>query len=419
MGEIIQMSIKELERLRVLQKTVERELTQKQASLLLNLTERQVRKLIRNFKKEGVKSLISKKRGKPSNRQKEERLKKEVLKIISEKYKDFGPTLIQEKLKENHQISIGVETVRQWMSQSKLWFPKKKKQKTHPLRRKRDCFGELIQIDGSHHAWFEERGQPCVLLVFIDDATGKLTSLHFSEGESLEGYFASLKKHLFKYGRPKALYSDHFSVFEGTVYKDNLTQFHKALKTLDIQLILANSPQAKGRVERANRTLQDRLVKEMRLKGISSIKEANAYVQEFIEKYNHKFSKEPASSFNAHRSLDAQFDLDRCLTRYEERTLTKDLLFQFHNTFYKILEPIKWFKGQTVEIRVNPRMRIFLKDKELKFKPLNEIIDKHSIDSLPLKWKKSRGAKFQPSSHPWKNPSYKQDLKYKEMRKVV
>jgi hypothetical protein len=166
----------------------------------------------------------------------------------------------------------------------------------------------------------------------LDDATGKISSLYFSKGESLDADFHALEKHLTHYGRPVSIYSDHFAVFDSPV-EGNLTQFKRALKTLGINSILANSPQAKGRVERANRTLQDRLIKEMRLLKISTIEEANAYADRFVEIFNQKFSKEPASLFDAHRPLGTQADLTRILSRYDERTLSKDAVFQFHNKF--------------------------------------------------------------------------------------
>jgi hypothetical protein len=198
------------------------------------------------------------------------------------------------------------------------------------------------------------RGQrrKSALIVFVDDATGKITSLYFSKEESLDAYFNALEKHLKHYGRPRNIYSDRFSVFDSPV-EGNLTQFKRTLKTLGISSILANSPQAKGRVERANRTLQDRLIKEMRLLGISTIEEANKYANRFIEIYNRKFSREPASQPDAHRPLETQVDLTRVLSRYEERTLTKDAMFQFHSRFYKIGEGlgIAVPKGKKIEIR--------------------------------------------------------------------
>ena len=192
-----------------------------------------------------------------------------------------------------------------------------------------------------------------MLLVFVDDATEKLTALHFSKSESLEGYFRTLEKHLLRYGRLQSVYSDRFSVFDSSVEK-NLSQFQRALTTLDIKSILAFSPQAKGRVERMKRTLQDRLIKEMRLKKISSIDEAKKFVPEFVEMYNLKFSKEPASEFDAHRPLGTEVDFSRVLSRYEERTLSKDAMFQFHNKFYKITKEMKGMtlRGRKIEVRV-------------------------------------------------------------------
>lgn len=416
MEEILSMSTKELERLRVLQKTLEKELTQKEAADLLNLSDRQVRKLIKKLKIEGAKALISKKRGKPSNRQKEKKFKSHVLNIIQEKYSDFGPTLIQEKLDENHLIKLGKETIRQWMIKHLLWTAKQKKKNLHPLRERKACFGQLIQIDGSHHDWFEGRGPKCVLIVFIDDATSKLTSLHFSEGESLEAYFVALKKHLLKFGRPKELYSDHFSVFEAPQQKDHLTQFKRALNCLDISIRLASSPQAKGRVERANRILQDRLVKEMRLRGISSIEEANRFLGQFISFYNHKFSKEPASTFDAHRSLEPRTPLSRILSRYEERTVLKDLSFQFHNTYYQILQQPSSLQGKKIEVRlIHGKMCVFLGDKKLKVRELMQIKQPERSKDLILNWKEERGVKSQPSWHPWKSHNTKEQ----HLRNVV
>ena len=208
------------------------------------------------------------------------------------------------------------------MIQDHIWIPRKKRSRIYPLRPRRDYFGELVQIDASIHYWFEDRGNKCALIVFIDDATSKITSLFFCPTECLEGYFIALKNHILKYGRPIGLYSDRHAIFGGADCIHH-AQFIRAIKELDIKSILARSPQAKGRVERANQTLQDRLVKEMRLRNINNIEDANRYLPEFIGTYNEKFSKEPRGQFDAHRPLDSGFDLERTLTRCEIRTLSK------------------------------------------------------------------------------------------------
>jgi hypothetical protein len=408
--EVLHMSAKEVERLRVLEGVRKKHLTQVKAAELLNISDRQVRNLLALTTSKGPKGLISKKRGAPSNHTKPQALRDEVLTLIREKYVDFGPTLAREKLAECHKLEISIETLRKWMTQTHLWVPKQRRKKIHPLRERRLCFGELIQIDGSHEFWFEIRGEWCVVIVFVDDSTSKITSLYFSKGESLDAYFKALEKHLKRYGKPVSLYSDHFSVFDSPV-EGNLTQFKKALKTLDIDLLLANSPQAKGRVERANRTLQDRLIKEMRLRKINTIEEANKYADEFVEIYNQKFSKEPASPFDAHRPLGTQVDLTRILTRYEERTLSKDAIFQFHNRFYKIMEEASGRNlcSRKIEVRLglSGAIRAFIDNMELKVAPLETIRQSHVPLLSPSEDYGHERKRWVPSAaHPWKHRLY-------------
>lgn len=337
---------------------------------------------------------------------------------MREKYDDFGPQLAKEKLEKRHNVRISTETLRKWMSDTHLWTPKQRRVKTHPSRARRQCFGELIQIDGSHEFWFEERGEKCALIVFVDDATSKITSLYFSPGESLEAYFKSLEKHLNRYGRPLNVYSDRFRVFDSPV-EENLTQFRRALKSLGIGSILANSPQAKGRVERANRTLQDRLIKEMRLLGINTIEKANEYADRFVEEYNEHFSKEPVNSFDAHRPLETRVDLSRVLSRYEERTLTKDAVFQFHNKFYKIMEASKGssLRGKKVEVRVGKGgvVRAFHGDQELTLTSLDSIREQRQAPEI--RWK-SRVYKAPSAAHPWRHPIYLHET-VKQLKKIV
>ena len=202
--------------------------------------------------------------------------------LIRERYHDFGPTLAREKLIELHQITVGKETLRQWMTEAGIWTSRReRKQRIYQPRARRDCLGELVQIDGSHHWWFENRGPKCALLVYIDDATGKLLHLRFAPSENTFDYLQATKTYLEEWGKPIAFYSDKHGVFRSTHASEKdrttgLTQFGRALYELNIDIICANTPQAKGRVERANRTLQDRLVKELRLRGISTLDDANA-----------------------------------------------------------------------------------------------------------------------------------------------
>jgi hypothetical protein len=221
-----------------------------------------------------------------------------------------------------------------------VWQPKRRKQaRIHQRRPRRPCLGELVQIDGSPHAWFEDRGPRCTLIVFIDDATGRLLALHFAPAETTWAYLRTLGQYLSQHGRPVALYSDKHSIFRVNrpEREGELTQFSRALKTLDIEPIHANSPQAKGRVERANQTLQDRLVKELRLHGIRDLDTANAYLPDFMSSYNARFAVEPQSAVDAHRPvLHRAEELDLILSLHHHRTLSKSLSFQFKNREYQL-----------------------------------------------------------------------------------
>jgi len=282
-------------------------ISQQGAAKALGLTSRQVRRLQKRFRQEGISGLISKHKGKISCHQLSAEFKAEIANLVREKYVDFGPTLAHEKLKENDGKRLSVESLRQIMIAEKLWKPKQKRKEKRifQLRPRRERFGELIQIDGSPHDWFEGRGDPCTLIVFIDDATSKLTALRFFPTETTQAYMVVTKSHLQQYGRPAATYSDRHAIFRVNQPEaqsgEGITQFGRALKTLDIEAIHARTPQAKGRVERANKTLQDRLVKEMRLREIHHIEAANHFLPEFVEDYNRRFEKPAKNEQDAHR----------------------------------------------------------------------------------------------------------------------
>jgi hypothetical protein len=292
-------------------------------------------------------------------------VKKKVLNLLKTKYKGFGPTLAHEKLVEREKLKLSDESVRKLMIAEGLWKPRKTKKETvHQLRERRACFGELIQIDGSPHDWLEGRGEPCVLLVFIDDATGKLVQLLFVESESFFSYCQAAEDYFKRCGKPVAFYSDKHSIFRvnlpSTGSGEALTQFGRAMQELDIQIICANSPQAKGRVERVIQTLQDRLPKELRLRGISNLAEGNAYLPEFIQDFNQRFAVEARSSLNAHRPLTAKEDLAHILTWQETRTLSKNLTLQFQKIVYQIQtdRPTYALRNAQVTVCVNAQENI-------------------------------------------------------------
>ena len=338
------MSNKEIQRLAVLQDVRDQRITQVRAAELLNLSTRQITRFLQKFNQGGLAALSHASRGQPGHHRHDEALKSECLSIISEHLLGFGPTLAHEKLSSMFGLNIPVETVRRWMTANELWIPRSKRLKRpYQPRYNRDCFGELIQIDGSYHDWFEGRASKCCLLVYIDDATGKLLHLRFCEAETSFDYMLSTRAYIEQYGKPLAFYSDKHSVFrvnQKSSQDVQLTQFGRILNELNIDIIFANSPQAKGRVERANRTLQDRLIKEMRLEGIGSIAEANAWLPYFIEHFNQKFAKCARNTKNLHRPLtESATDLDDIFTWQEPRKVTKNLTITYDKCIY-LLEPI-------------------------------------------------------------------------------
>jgi len=339
---LLTMSKKEITRLEVLQRLQEKRLRQKQAAEMLGISERHVRRLLCAYRKDGENGLISKRRGKSSNNQLTPEIKQKAIDLLHSHYQDFGPTLAHEKLSEDHGLQLSVESVRKIMILEELWKPRKVKGKSvHPLRARRACRGELVQIDGSPHAWFENRAPKCSLLVYIDDATGDLMELYFAPTETTFSYFAATRHYLACHGRPVAFYSDKHGIFKINVKNDltgsGMTQFGRALKNLDIEIICANTPQAKGRVERVIETLQDRLVKELRLKGISTIEAANDFAPEFLEDFNRRFSVQPRSNHDAHRpQLFHEDDLNLIFSHQETRILSKNLTLQYNKVIYQI-----------------------------------------------------------------------------------
>jgi len=355
------MSYEELDRVSVIERVVERRLSQREASTILGLTTRQVRRLQQAYVRDGPSGLASKHRGRPSNRQLPSALRDETLALVRSRYEDFGPTLAHEKLTELHGLRLSVETLRRWMTEDGLWIPRALREpRVQQPRHRRPCRGELIQIDGSDHEWFEERAVRCTLLVFVDDATSALMELLFCESESAFSYFAAMRSYLEKHGKPVALYSDKAGVFRVNKKEpqggSGVTQFSRALSSLNIDIICANTPAAKGRVERAHLTLQDRLVKELRLREISDVASANAFAAEFIADYNRRFARDPRSDHDAHRPLQPSDDLARVLSWQETRLVSKSLTLNYKRVLY-VLDP-------TDAARAACRKRVGIEERE-------------------------------------------------------
>lgn len=414
MDELLEMSAKELSRIEVMQRLSKKQMSQQEAGRILELSTRQIKRLLRAYRAKGAAGLVSKHRGRKGNNRLPDDVKKRALNLLKTKYKGFGPTLAHEKLVEREKLKLSDESVRKLMIEEGLWKPRKAKQaETHQLRERRACFGELIQIDGSPHDWFEGRADPCVLLVFIDDATGKLVQLRFVECESFFSYAQAAEGYFKDYGKSVALYSDRHGIFRVNVPSrgagEALTQFGRAMQELDIRILCANTPQAKGRVERVIQTLQDRLPKEMRLRGIANMIQGNAYLPEFIADFNPRFAVEARSSVNAHRPLTAKDDLARILTWQETRILSKNLTLQFQKVVYQIQtnRPSYALRNAQVTVCVNAQeqLTILYNGKVLPYSIYNqqakqaEIVSTKQLDAvLPAKRLPPKPA----ADHPWR-----------------
>jgi transposase len=334
-------TVKEINRLKILQDVIDRNLRPGQAADMLGITPRHCSRLLKRYRQSGPLGMNNQSRGRTGNRQLPTSLTELALNIIRERYADFGPTLAREKLEEVHGLSIGKETIRRLMIKAGLWLPRRQRSpKIQQPRHRRACCGELIQIDGCDHHWFENRAPACTALVYVDDATSRLMQLHFVKSESTFTYFEATRGYLEKHGKPLALYSDKASVFRvnntNATGGDGYTQFGRAMNELNIQTICANTSSAKGRVERAHLTLQDRLVKELRLRGISSLEAANAFAEEFMGYYNQRFAKAPRHDFDVHRPLENDDDLAESLTWREPPRVSKSLTVQYDKVLYLI-----------------------------------------------------------------------------------
>jgi transposase len=406
------MSAAELTRLEIVHRLETKMLTQSEAAEILGLSVRQIKRIWRCYRRHGAAGLISKKRGKPSNNRLKPGTIQQALALLYRHYYDFGPTLAHEKLTERHHLKLSNETVRKLMIAEGLWKPKKaKKAVVHQMRERRACFGELVQIDGSPHDWFEGRSPACTLLVFIDDATGRLVELFFTPSETTYSYWAAMRRYLPRYGKPRAFYSDKNSIFRvnipGAISGTGLTQFGRSMKELGIEVICANTPQAKGRVENVNGTLQDRLVKEMRLAGISGIEEANSWLPTFMADFNTRFEVVPRSSHDAHRPLHPADNLDRCFTWQETRTLSKNLTLQYKKVIYQIQSKRPTYAMRHTAVMVceneNGEVEILYRGRSLPYsiyhkqaRQAQEVTSKSLDNALKKVWKP-------PADHPWRN----------------
>ena len=426
---ILAMSEKELTRQDAIKRCIERKLPQTQVASQLNISERHFKRLLSAYRRYGVEGLISKRRGLPSNNKIKDNVRSCALELVRQHYPDFGPTFAHEKLFEHHrhlfERPFSVESLRSWMIEVGIHqFKKRKTITTHQSRQRRHRFGELIQIDGSHHYWFEGRADPCTLIAFIDDATSEITACFFCKAETTFNYLRCLKQHLSRHGCPLCIYSDRHSIFSNNAKEQHSlhqpSQFSRALQQLDIQLYTANTPQAKGRIERSFKTLQHRLTKELRLQDICSIEQANLFLEQYRLEHNQRFAKQPHDNSDSHRSLlCSERQLQLILSKQSDRKLSKNLICQYHNIQYliKIKKPGYAMRGSHVTVceLLNGEIVLLYKGRELAYTiyqeqpPLPAHQDAKTINIAvdKLLTNQAKGHK-PPDNHPWRhwNPDY-------------
>lgn len=382
--QFITMSAKEMSRYQVLGRLLRKEINGPEAAKLMDCSTRQTRRLKAKIKKEGAKGLIHKGRGQESNHRIPGKEYQAITKIIRMKYHDFGPTLAQEKLSELHGLTRGVETLRQLMLKEGLWTLRRASKEHHEWRERKAALGEMLQFDGCDHQWFENRGPRCTLLAAIDDATGKILRAEFAPHEGVVPVFSFWKEYVKTQGKPLNLYLDQFSTYKmnsefAEKNHELKTQFQKVCHALEIKLIFAWSPQAKGRVERLFHTLQDRLAKELRLQKINSLEAGNRFLREkFLPAFNEKFSVLPRSTANLHRALvNKELDrLDSLFSQHFTRVVQNDFTVSFQKKWFQITDhqPVTVCKRDTlaIEERLDGTIKMFLRGKELQAQPLPE-----------------------------------------------
>ena len=372
--ERISMSQWERDVLTVIARVEGKRATQREAAKMLGRTVRQVRRIQRRLQAQGDGGIVLQLRGRPSNARIDPQVRRQVLAAYKADYGDFGPTLAAEKLAERG-LTVGAETLRLWLLAAGLWQRRRQRDVHRSRRERRECFGELVQIDTSIHDWLEGRSpEPIVLTALIDDATSKLVA-RFYGGETTEAHLDLLGRYLRKRGRPLALYSDRDSIYraEGRTGECRRvqTQFSRACAQLGIELILANSPQAKGRVERLFQTAQDRLVKELRLAKAVTIEQANQVLERTFQPwFNRRCTVKPTSASGAHRPIQPAMNLAAILAIHTIRTVANDYTIRFANRLYQLLPPA-WpgLRGGkvTVEQRLDGSMHLRFKQRYLPY----------------------------------------------------
>lgn len=416
----ITMSKKALNRLDVINRLLRRNITGSYAAELLKISIRQVWRLKEAVQLNGPSGLLHGNKGKQSNRRIQEKEHSTIISLLHKHYADFKPTFASEKLAERHKIERSPKTIRTIMINEGLWVPKKQKgtEDHRSWRQRKAAYGEMMQFDGSYHLWLENRGPKLCLLLTIDDATSRVPHAFFDHDEGVFPVFSFWKQYIIDHGKPISIYLDKFSTYKSTKpaseeNHDIKTQFQRAMAELDIEPISAHSPQAKGRVERAFSTFQDRLIKELRLADISTIEEANRFLAEkFLPQFNKRFSVEPRSQENIHRSLTREecTHLDAIFSRQEERVIQNDFTFSFKKQWYQLhkTQPVLVRKRERVivEEHIDGSIHIRLRGKYLSYTVVPKRQEKRSVPwILSRQPQQQKRVYAKPAAdHPWRRP---------------
>lgn len=397
----------ELKRLHVIQKVLEGIIKQGEAAEILLLSGRQIRRIVKRIRTEGNRGIIHRSRGKRSNRRIADKIRERVINLYRTQYEGFGPTLASEKLLERNKIEISDETLRKWLIEAGDWKKRRRHRGHRQWRERKHHYGEMVQMDGSHHDWFEGRGPWCVLMGYIDDATGRAFG-RFYEYEGTMPAMDSFKRYIGEYGLPMSVYLDKHTTYKSPAkasIEDQLndspalSEFERALKELGVEVIHANSPQAKGRIERLFGTFQDRLVKEMRLRGIRTIQEANRFLEEYLPGYNERFAVCPKRKDNLHRPVGRGVNLDEILCLKTKRVLRKDFTVAHNCKLYQVEDYITTPKV-IVQDRLDGSVHITYKNRTLRFR---EISERPVPEKKPSPVARMRKPSTPPTDHPWRN----------------
>lgn len=414
------MSGKERQRLLVMARVKDQGMSLKKAAKVLSISYRQARRIFKRYMEEGDAGLVHKNRGKPSGRGLSVEVKQSAIELYTTRYDGFGPTLAAEKLLEEDGLALDHETLRRWLITGGLWKRRRKSSEYRQRRTPRPHFGELIQMDGSHHRWFEDRGGESCLMNMVDDATKTTLSL-MDKGETVYISMRLLWDWIDKYGIPEALYVDHKNIFktdrEPTLQEQlrgeiPLTHFGRACDKLGIQIICANSPQAKGRVERNHGVYQDRLVKEFRLKGTDTIDGANKLLASgFVDKLNSKFAIAPAEPKDRHRPVEKNTDLAAIFCYEYQRNINNDYTVRFKGRVFQIakqsaLPPTR--AKLTVQKRLDDSIHLVYQDCELEFVEIFK--ETQSQPAIEQKRPTKSTAHMPPTDHPWRRQKFGKQL---------